>query len=67
MLFGLIAIECSDPLAEPTRQLFMLPYAIPTKYYPLALFALFSLLGGPDLGHAMGLGMGYLYASSKFL
>ncbi len=44
----------------PTRQLFMLPYHIPSLYFPLLLFLLFSLFAGPrlDLGLAVGTGYG---------
>lgn len=61
VLFGLIAVECLGS-QEPTRQLFMIPVQIPTPYYPLALFALFSLFGGPSLGLAFGLAAGYGFA-----
>ena len=61
VLLGLIAVESLES-GVPTRQLFMIPYQIPTKYYPLALYGLFSLLGGPDLGMGFGLALGYAYA-----
>eukprot|EP00615_Pteridomonas_danica_P002670 CAMPEP_0114373554 /NCGR_PEP_ID=MMETSP0101-20121206/34953_1 /TAXON_ID=38822 ORGANISM="Pteridomonas danica, Strain PT" /NCGR_SAMPLE_ID=MMETSP0101 /ASSEMBLY_ACC=CAM_ASM_000211 /LENGTH=279 /DNA_ID=CAMNT_0001526853 /DNA_START=89 /DNA_END=929 /DNA_ORIENTATION=+ len=64
ILFGLIAIECAES-QEPTRQLFRIPYQIPTVYYPLVLFALFSILSGPNLGSAIAMGFGYAYGFGK--
>jgi len=54
-----IVVDC---LASgiPTRRLFMLPYHIPSLYFPLLLLLLFSLFAGPrlDLGLAVGVGYG---------
>ena len=58
---GLIVVECMAS-NEPTRQLFFIPYPIPTKYFPLALYALFALFGGLNLGMAISMGVGYLYS-----
>ena len=61
VLMGLIVVECMSS-NEPTRQLFFIPYQIPTKYFPLALYALFTLFGGLNLGMAISMGIGYLYS-----
>jgi hypothetical protein len=61
VLMGLIVVECMSSV-EPTRQLFFIPYQIPTKYFPLALYALFTLFGGPNLGMAISMAVGYLYS-----
>ena len=59
ILFGIIAIECSNAPPDSKRRLFF--YDVPTKYYPLALFGLFSLLGGFSLSHLISIGVGFAY------
>ena len=60
VLFGLITIECMQAPEQP-RRLFMLPLDIPSKYFPLLLYAMFSLFSGPVLSFAVSMGVGYLY------
>lgn len=38
-----------------------IPVNIPSKYFPLVLYAFFSLFSGLDLGFAISMGVGYLY------
>mmetsp|Transcript_29360 Transcript_29360/g.65727 ORF Transcript_29360/g.65727 Transcript_29360/m.65727 type:complete len:404 (+) Transcript_29360:62-1273(+) len=52
VLLGLIAVESLES-GVPTRQLFMIPYQIPTKYYPLALYGLFFAFGRPRPRHGL--------------
>ena len=60
ILMGLIVVEClSSP--EGTRRLLFIPMPIPTKYYPLALYVLFSVFTGPRVDTLISMGIGYLY------
>jgi membrane associated rhomboid family serine protease len=59
VLFALIAIECVKAPPGSMRKLFM--FAVPTLHYPIALAALFSLLGGIQMSNFMSLGVGYAY------
>lgn len=61
VVLGLMAVDCMAAPEQPRRLLFI-PVNIPNKYMPLALFALFSLLGGFQLAYAIALGIGYLYS-----
>ena len=39
---------------------------VPVRYYPLALFALFALVGGgPSLAFAISMGLGYLFGQGR--
>lgn len=59
ILFGLIATECSRAPRDSQRRLFF--FTVPTIYFPLALWALFSLLGGLDLADLISVSVGYAY------
>lgn len=61
VLFGLITIEC---LLEPDapRQLMFVPANIPSMYFPLVLYAFFSLFSGPQLDFFIAMIVGYCYA-----
>lgn len=61
MVLGLMVIDCMAAPEQPRRLLFI-PVNIPSKYMPVALFALFSLLGGFQIAYAIALGIGYLYS-----
>jgi len=61
VLFALIVIECMQAPEQP-RRIFMLPMDIPSKYFPLLMYAVFSLLSGPALSFAVSMGVGYLYS-----
>ena len=39
----------------------MVPVDIPSKYFPLIMYALFSLFTGPELDFAIAIGVGLLY------
>ena len=67
VLFGIISLECATPPGGGTaeqqqrnRRLFM--FEVPTKFYPLALFGIFTLLGGGgfQLGYLISIGLGYM-------
>jgi membrane associated rhomboid family serine protease len=59
ILFGVISIECSRAPPESKRKLFF--FEVPTIYYPLGLFGLFSLFGGFQLSYLISIGVGYAY------
>jgi len=61
IVFGLITIECMW-MPDGTRRLMFIPYDIPNKYFPLALYVLFSLFTGPRLDFALSIGIGMLYS-----
>lgn len=42
----------------------MVPVDIPSKYFPLIMYALFSLFTGPQLDYAIAMGIGFLYQKS---
>ena len=52
-------------MPDVPRRFLCFPFEIPSKYYPLALFAIFSLLMGPELNLAVSMLVGYI--SSKGL
>jgi hypothetical protein len=41
------------------RKLFF--FSVPTLYYPLALFGLFSIFGGFQFSYLLSIGVGYAY------
>jgi hypothetical protein len=53
------AIDCVKAPPNSMRKLFF--FTVPTIYYPLALFALFSLLGGFQISYLLSIGLGYVY------
>lgn len=60
VLMGLVVFEClSSP--EGHRRLLFVPTPIPTKFFPLALFGLFSLFAGPRADMALSLLMGFAH------
>lgn len=59
IVFGLIATECSQAPRDSQRRLFFVN--VPTIYFPLALWALFALLGGFDASDLISVGVGYAY------
>lgn len=61
ILFALIVMECLQ-MPDTPRRLLCIPIEIPSKYFPLALYALFCLLSGPQLDFAVAMAVGYLYA-----
>ena len=42
-----------------------IPIDIPSKYFPVVLYGLFSLFAGPDLSQAVGLLVGFLYQNGN--
>ncbi len=62
VLMALIVVE-SQSSPESTRRLFVVE--VPLKYYPLALYALFSMFTGPRLDMAIAMGVGYLNAQGR--
>lgn len=64
IIFSLITIECMlTPDAK--RRMMFIPVDIPDRYFPLALYLLFSLFSGPQLGYAISIAVGYLYSLGK--
>mmetsp|Transcript_7690 Transcript_7690/g.10799 ORF Transcript_7690/g.10799 Transcript_7690/m.10799 type:complete len:248 (+) Transcript_7690:1-744(+) len=60
----LIVIECMHTPDSP-RKLFFFPCDIPSKFYPIALFGLFSLFSGVRIDMALSLLVGYAYSAGK--
>jgi membrane associated rhomboid family serine protease len=59
ILFAVIAIECAKAPQNSMRKLFF--FNIPTIYYPLALFCLFSIFGGFQISYILSMAVGYAY------
>ncbi len=59
LIIPLLTESCTSPSSPPTRRLLFLPVQIPSKYYPIALTALFSLLGGIRFDLIVSLAVGY--------
>lgn len=60
VLFAVISIECSKAPPQSVRKLIFVP--VSTTVYPLALFALFSLLGSSfELSYLISVVVGYAY------
>ena len=64
VLLAIIAIECSTAPADSVRRLIG-AYEIRTRYYPLLLLGLFTLLGGFHLAYGLGVAAGYAYGLGK--
>jgi membrane associated rhomboid family serine protease len=60
VLFTLITIDCLKAPEAPRRMMFI-PYDIPSKYFPLALYALFCLFQGLNLSFAVAIFVGWLF------
>ena len=56
-LLKLIILQNPD---QP-RRMMMVPVDIPSKFFPLIMYALFCLFTGPKLDYAIAMGVGYLY------
>ena len=61
IIFAFITIECMQ-MPDVPRQFLFIPINIPSKYFPLAMYAFFSLFGGLDLGYAVSIFIGYIYS-----
>jgi len=61
IIFSLITIECMAQPELPRRMLFI-PVDIPSKYFPLVLYAFFALFSGIELGFLIAIGVGYMYS-----
>lgn len=59
LLFALITIDCLQ-LPEAPRRILFIPYDIPSKYMPLALYLLICLFSGFQLSYALSICVGYL-------
>jgi len=49
-------------MPDVSRRLMFIPIDIPSKYFPLVLYAFFCLFGGPSAKLAVALCVGYLYS-----
>ena len=61
VIFSLITIECMAQPELPRRMLFI-PVDIPSKYFPLVLYAFFALFSGLELGFVIAIAVGYMYS-----
>ncbi len=61
VIFSLITIECMAQPELPRRMLFI-PVDIPSKYFPLVLYAFFALFSGLELGFLIAIAVGYMYS-----
>jgi len=60
ILFGIIAIECTQAPRTSKRRLFF--FEVPVLFYPLALYLFFAFLsGGPSIPYLLSIGVGYTY------
>uniref|UniRef100_A0A7S4AWQ4 Peptidase S54 rhomboid domain-containing protein n=1 Tax=Pseudo-nitzschia australis TaxID=44445 RepID=A0A7S4AWQ4_9STRA len=57
VLFGVISMECTKAPRGSERKVFL--FTVPALYYPLALWGLFSFLGGFSITHLISIGIGY--------
>ena len=57
VLFGVIAMECSNAPQGSMRKLFV--FTVPTIYYPLALLGIFCFIGGFSINYLISIGVGY--------
>ena len=60
VIFTLITIECLKTPEAPRRMMFI-PVDIPSKYFPLALYAFFCLFSGLQLSFAVAIAVGWLF------
>jgi len=61
LIFGIITIDCMITPDVP-RRMMCLPMDIPSKYFPLALYAFFCFFSGPVLSFLISIGVGYIYS-----
>ena len=60
-LFSIITIDCmKNP--DQVRRLMCIPFDIPSMYFPLALYAFFSLFGGVQLSFGVAILVGYAWS-----
>lgn len=59
VVFAVISIDCSQASPGSSRRLFF--FTVPTKYYPIALMTIFSLLGGFQLCYPISIAFGFAY------
>jgi len=62
LIFAMIATDCSTATltgGDTNRRLFFI--TVPTKYFPLALYALFVVFGGVGMGELLAIGIGSAY------
>ena len=60
IIFGIITIDCMITPDLP-RRMMCIPMDIPSKYFPLALYAFFCFFSGPVLSFLISIGVGYIY------
>eukprot|EP00980_Cylindrotheca_fusiformis_P002925 scaffold681_cov130-Cylindrotheca_fusiformis.AAC.1 len=62
VLFGIVSIECSKAPPQTVRKLLFM--TVTASYYPIALFGLFSLVGGFfELSYLVSIGVGYAFGN----
>lgn len=65
VLFALITIECLQ-LPDAPRRMMFIPMDIPSKFFPLIMFIIFSLFTGPQLDMAVSMVIGFAYSKGYF-
>lgn len=65
ILFALITMECFQNPNQPMR-MFLVPVDIPSKYFPLIMYAVFCLFRGPILDYAISIGVGFMSQNGYF-
>jgi hypothetical protein len=61
VIFSLITVDCMKTPDVP-RRLMCLPWDIPAQYFPLAMYAFFSVFGRFELSFLVAIGVGYAYS-----
>eukprot|EP01036_Dinobryon_divergens_P022112 gene22112-30346_t len=65
IFFALLTVECMMIPTAPRRLMFI-PVDIPSQYFPLALYGIFALFGGPQLDLLVAILAGYLHSQGHF-
>jgi membrane associated rhomboid family serine protease len=65
ILFAFLTVECFENPNHP-RRFFMIPVDIPSKYFPLLVYAIWSLFSGPRLDWAISIAVGFMYQNGYF-
>ena len=65
LILSIIASECSKAPIGSKRRLFVID--VPTLYYPLAILALFTILGGFNLSYLLSVAIGYAHGYDKLV
>jgi len=65
LILSVIAMDCAS--ADPSAQRKLFVVNVPTRFYPCALLALFTLFSGSiELSYCISVAVGYLFGFNKF-